>query len=58
MNTKISVFILNPPHWPVMWNAPNFRETEKYEVVVFCHTNTLSVKERTECSQTCEFLVS
>ena len=58
MKTKISVFVLNPPHWPMMQNAPNFRETEKDEMVLFCQTSTLNVKERTEHSQTCELLVS
>ena len=41
-----------------MHNAPNFRETEKYEVAIFGQKNTLNIKERTERSQTCNFLVS
>ena len=41
-----------------MQNAPNFKGTEKHEVVLFCHRNTLKVKERTDRSQTCDFLVS
>ena len=40
-----------------MHNAANFRETEKYKVVLFCHKNTLKVKECTVPSQTCDFLV-
>ena len=41
-----------------MTNAPNFRETGECEMALFYQTNTLKVKERTECCQTCKFLVS
>ena len=41
-----------------MYNAKNFWETTEYEVVLFCQKNTLMLKERTERSQTCVFLVS
>ena len=36
MKTSCIVFSLNSPHWPVMQLAPNFREMENYEVVLFC----------------------
>ena len=41
-----------------MNNAPNFRETDKSEVVLFYQKNTLNIKERSERIQTCNFLVS
>ena len=53
--------ILNPPHSLVIIcdvKCSNFRETEEYEVVLFCRTNTLVVKERTGHSQECDFPVS
>ena len=41
-----------------MQHAPNIKEPEKYEVVSFGQSNTLKVKERTERSQTSDFIVS
>ena len=33
---------MNSPHWPVMWYAPNLKETENI-LVSFCQTNTLQL---------------
>ena len=41
-----------------MQHAPNIKEPKKYEVVSFCQSNTLEVKERNERSQTSDFIVS
>ena len=57
-NVNYIVFVLNPPHWLVLLNAQNVRETEKFKVVLFCQENALEVKERAERSQTCDFSVS
>ena len=47
-NHKLTFFILNPHHWPVMQHAANFWETKKWskknrprkKVISSCHTNT------------------
>ena len=57
-NINYSVFVLNPPHWLVLLNAQNVRETEKFKVVLFCQENALEVKDRAERSQTCDFSIS
>ena len=41
-----------------MLQTLDFRDTEKYEAVSFCQTNTFEVKESTKRSQTSNFLVS
>ena len=41
-----------------MLQTSDFRNTEKYEVVSLCQTNTLEVKESTKRSQTSNLLVS
>ena len=41
-----------------MLQTLDFRDTEKYEVVSFCQTNTLEAKASTKRSQTSNFLVS
>ena len=44
--------------WYNMLQTLDFGDTEKYEVLSFCQTNTLEVKESTKRSQISNFLVS
>ena len=44
--------------WYNMLQTLDFGDTQKYEVLSLCQTNTLEVKESTKRSQTSNFLVS
>ena len=57
-NCPVNVVWYLKPHWLVLLNAQNVRETEKFKVVLFSQENALEVKERTERSQTFDFSVS
>ena len=40
-NYDVAFITLNPPHWPVMWHAPNFRDRRKYRwLAIFSGTHS------------------